>query len=1003
MKPMAMVMLVLAAAGVVQATCGADAVEAGLLKEPRGIGVDSQDRVVVAYAASHVVAVYGPDRQLVRLLGRLEKPGADTGHFDEPYGITLDVADSIYVADTNNDRICVFDCKGKFLRAIGDADGPGRLSRPRGCEVDENDNVLIADTENNRIVAFSKDGKYRPDLSIEGAAAAELRQPNNVVLQEYGRGKMRRLMIANTGHGRLERYDWKEVKEEGDGERKKVKKWVWTEKYWANPGATDIAAGTSGDIYTACPDWKAVRRWTVDMAYEWDTISSEYSKALWGLAGLGVAKLGVEPYGIALTSKGHLLVTWPEANRVIRFTGEMRDPPRPEVARRRRTSAVITYETLVPTPSLVEYSSDGEHWTSAGSLKPRTRHAVKLAGLEPGTQYRFRVSYGCSFAPKAPFFGREWRFATAAPRGMVRYLDMPVLVVLYANIYERAKVPEGVRPPQAMTDEGVEALKRQMEQGAYLYFFASRWLMNIHFDWVIVNEPQLVFPDPEALEQLGREDRAKFDELMGRASQRGLVERTDENRAEIIALLKEMLGDAVGERELEWLTAPNRWKRGPNWVWETEEEFEALAQAQHGKWHKDYAGVISLGCLWHWHKGDAPGDLVPGRVQPAAYEDPDAPSARGYWRQAGSGGLTPFWWCGVGRCAFNTGGDTVGLFVHEFGHKVDGQFLFSGYQEFEFNHFAMAYLEGRFTGGLSGNGYVLRIFPEEWYFASILGEVKLAMDTDGDGLADEDAALICDEKRFGSSPRSRDTDGDGLSDYKEMLLTYGVQAIELGNKRMIERQFPPRPDLADADGDGLRDNKDPYPLYPVPEAIAKRTPVLDGQIGPDEWGVYRVFRDVELVGTLYMSWDDDALYLALATDRWSRMKVMLDCRQDGSCWSNDNMTIHVMPETGDPIGEVETCRVELRLRDCSVRGPDAKVNESNKRLYDVGKIRYATGTQGDLKVLEIAVPRNLRVGLDPRNGYAFDFACVLQPIGSRTELALFELDWFVGVTLVEKK
>ena len=40
------------------------------LKEPRGIDVDSVDRIVVAYAGSHVVAVYTPDGQIVRLLGR---------------------------------------------------------------------------------------------------------------------------------------------------------------------------------------------------------------------------------------------------------------------------------------------------------------------------------------------------------------------------------------------------------------------------------------------------------------------------------------------------------------------------------------------------------------------------------------------------------------------------------------------------------------------------------------------------------------------------------------------------------------------------------------------------------------------------------------------------------------------------------------------------------------------------------------------------------------------
>jgi hypothetical protein len=603
------------------------------------------------------------------------------------------------------------------------------------------------------------------------------------------------------------------------------------------------------------------------------------------------------------------------------------------------------------------------------------------------------VSYGCSFAPKAPFFGREWRFATAAPRGMVRYLDMPVLIVLYSNIYEPAKLPAGVKPPQALGDEGIAEVRRQLEKGAYYYFFASRWRFNVHFDWEIVSEPQIVFKDPEALGQLGEEDRKKLSALVG-------AERTDENRAEIVAFLKATLGEAISEAELEWLTAPNRWKKGPNWVWETQDRIEAIAQ-KHGKQLSDYGGVITLGCHWVWREGKAPGDLLPGRVQAAAYDDPDAPPEPGYWRQAGSGGLSPPQWAGVGRSAFNTGSDNVWLFAHEFGHQVDGQFYASGYGEFGFNHWSWDFVEGRFAGGFSGNGYVLRIFPDEWFFASSLGEVKLAADADGDGLADDDPALALDEKRFGSSPRSRDTDRDGLGDFDEMLLSYGLQSNAVRRERMIEREVLPRPDLADTDGDGVRDGRDPYPLYPVPATVGKRTPVLDGAIGPGEWAVYRTFRDPELVGTLYMRWDDDALYLALEADRWAGVEAKLDCKQDGFTWSRDNVTVIVTPETNDPVGTVEKCKVEVKVWDESVRGMVAYPFH-NKRLYAPETVRYAAGTHGDRMVLEIAVPRNLRVGLAPRNGYAFDFACTLRPVGSPTKLVLFETDWFVGVTLVER-
>jgi hypothetical protein len=242
-----------------------------------------------------------------------------------------------------------------------------------------------------------------------------------------------------------------------------------------------------------------------------------------------------------------------------------------------------------------------------------------------------------------------------------------------------------------------------------------------------------------------------------------------------------------------------------------------------------------------------------------------------------------------------------------------------------------------------------------------------------------------------------------LGDYDEMLATYGVQEIKLERDRMIERLIPPRPDLPDSDGDGIVDGRDPYPLYPVPAAIAKRTPVLDGQIAPGEWNVYRTFEDGELVGTFYMAWDDDALYLALAADRWAEIIAKLDFGQDGFWWGRDNMYLTVTPRTDDPLGDPPPRRVVVNVRDVAYRGPDARDNERNRRLYSPDMVQTAAGVQGGLRVLEVALPRNRRVSLDPRPGMAFDFACTFRPVDGRSQLNLFEIDWAVGVTLVEEE
>ena len=155
--------------------CGANSGATLELNEPRGIDVDSQDRIVVAYTASHVVAVYSPEGELVRLLGRLGEPGSDDAHFNTPYGVTVDVGDSIYVADTENDRLCIFDENGLFVRAIGDADGPGALNKPRGCELDEDGNILVADGANNRIQKISPQGEFIATFGVFSRAASTSR------------------------------------------------------------------------------------------------------------------------------------------------------------------------------------------------------------------------------------------------------------------------------------------------------------------------------------------------------------------------------------------------------------------------------------------------------------------------------------------------------------------------------------------------------------------------------------------------------------------------------------------------------------------------------------------------------------------------------------------------------------------------------------------------------------------------------------------------------------
>ncbi|MGQ0552872.1 MAG: hypothetical protein ACT4PU_06600 [Planctomycetota bacterium] len=82
------------------------------------------------------------------------------------------------------------------------------------------------------------------------------------------------------------------------------------------------------------------------------------------------------------------------------------------------------------------------------------------------------------------------------------------------------------------------------------------------------------------------------------------------------------------------------------------------------------------------------------------------------------------------------------------------------------------------------------------------------LDTDGDGLVDDDARLPIDEQRLGTDPNLADTDGDGLSDLAEL-------------RAGLYRGSDPR--QADTDGDGLPDGEDRWPLSSFRGSIPRGT------------------------------------------------------------------------------------------------------------------------------------------------------------------------------------
>jgi uncharacterized repeat protein (TIGR01451 family) len=223
------------------------------------------------------------------------------------------------------------------------------------------------------------------------------------------------------------------------------------------------------------------------------------------------------------------------------------------------------------------------------------------------------------------------------------------------------------------------------------------------------------------------------------------------------------------------------------------------------------------------------------------------------------------------------------VFVHEFQHALDGIIAGgSGFQDFIGGHpygGDYSYNMSLYPGGIDYGAHydweagTLRLFQHYADLKAPWNRPVTFIDSDGDGLPDDDTRFPCDERRLGTNPFNHDTDGDGLDDLAEY--TQGV----------FRGTDPLNPDT---DGDGLRDGADPLPLY-IASPYLKRTSapiVIDGSLNEPDWqllteGVRQTgdqqSRNVQ--AKLYATWDDQALYIAV---QMTELAAQLDLQIDGS-------------------------------------------------------------------------------------------------------------------------
>lgn len=185
------------------AECGGDdgTGQAGVLRSPRDVALDSAGNVFVANYSNRRIEVFSADGAFIRAFGKDVNPsggdvctdatqcqrGAATdapGVVLGPTGLGADPAGTIYVAGANR-RIDVFSPAGAFVRSIGkelvssggggdgcedqndpacmgeaEAESAGAVSRPYDVAVGADGRVAVTDQRNRRVDVFAPDGSF---------------------------------------------------------------------------------------------------------------------------------------------------------------------------------------------------------------------------------------------------------------------------------------------------------------------------------------------------------------------------------------------------------------------------------------------------------------------------------------------------------------------------------------------------------------------------------------------------------------------------------------------------------------------------------------------------------------------------------------------------------------------------------------------------------------------------------------------------------------------------
>ncbi len=173
--------------------------EAGKLKNPWGVAVNSEGKLWVVDSANNRVEQFSSTGSYLTKFG---ETGSGPGQLKEPQGIALDSAGHIWVADSGNNRIEEFSSTGTYMATVGSlGTESGKFKAPSALAFDTKGNMWVADTGNSRVEKFDKEAKYSSEFSSLGSEPGKLKEPKGIAVDAG-----EHVWVADTANNRIQEF-----------------------------------------------------------------------------------------------------------------------------------------------------------------------------------------------------------------------------------------------------------------------------------------------------------------------------------------------------------------------------------------------------------------------------------------------------------------------------------------------------------------------------------------------------------------------------------------------------------------------------------------------------------------------------------------------------------------------------------------------------------------------------------------------------------------------------